>query len=274
MIAVKLVVLDWCERGVTIRRWHDRFGEDPMRLGACVTISVPVVICRTDGANERVVPIPGSVFVFILVRRTPDGVKDVLALRLRLWGKVRSNRAAVRPHDWLVMFRAPLGRGRQRSSKGNGLEGNTGRFCVSCVADSSFREILLAQWAVLIQIDIQNLTIALLRGRFLCGMISSALFKTDEHRARRKDDRRCFITTRSFGGGVKKFVERLLDDEMRIRRWPTDGLLSRRGKGRMVATQVREPRNPLLRGNREIVAEDSQSRRLETIQELDRNVGD
>jgi hypothetical protein len=198
----------------------------------------------------------------------------VLVLRRRLWSKVRPNWAAMRPHYRLVVLRAPLGRGRQRSPRGDGLEGNASRFRVSCIADSSLGKILLTQWAVLIQIDIQNFVVALLRGSLLCGMFSSAFLEANEHRTRRQGYRTCFITAGSFGGSVEKFVERLLDYEMRIRRWPTDGLLSRRGKGGMVAAQVREPRNPLLRRNREIVAEDGQSRRLETIQEPDRNIGD
>ena len=73
---------------------------------------------------------------------------------------------------------------------------------------------------------------------------------------------------------MKKFVERLLNYEMGIRRWPTDGLLGRRGKRRMIATQVGKPRNPFLRRNREIVTEDGQSRRFKVIQEPDGNMGD
>lgn len=100
------------------------------------------------------------------------------------------------------------------------------RLRVSCVTDSPLREILLTQWAVLIQIDIQNFVVALLRGRLPCGMFSFALLETNEHWTGRQDDRRRFVTA-SFGRSVKKFFERLLDYEMRIRRWPTDGLLSR-----------------------------------------------
>ena len=245
-----------------------------MGLGARVAeVGVPVVI-RTDGADSRVVTVPKSVFVFLLVRGAPDGIKNVLALLWGLWSEVRSNGAAMGPHYRLVVLRAPLSRGRQRSSRGDGLEGNTSRFSISCVTDSPFGEILFTQWSILIQIDIQNFTVALLRGCFLCSIFSSAFLKTDEHWARRHDDRGRFLTARSFGGSVEKFVKRLLDNEMRIRRWPTDGLLSRRRKGRMVAAQVREPRNPLLRRNREIVAEDGESRRLEMIQEPDRNIGD
>jgi hypothetical protein len=67
LVAVKPLVLDRCERGVTIRRWHNRFGKDPMRLGTGVTkVRIPVVICRADGPDEGVVSVPKSVFVFLL----------------------------------------------------------------------------------------------------------------------------------------------------------------------------------------------------------------
>ena len=113
MVVVRPVVLDWCERAIAVRRWHDRFREDTMRLGAEVTeVSVSVVVGRTDGADEGVVTIPNSMLVFLLARRAPDRIENVLVFRRGLWSKVRPNRAAMRPHYWLVVLRAPLGRGR------------------------------------------------------------------------------------------------------------------------------------------------------------------
>ena len=37
VVTLKALILDWCERGVAIRRWHDGFGENPMRLVTRVT---------------------------------------------------------------------------------------------------------------------------------------------------------------------------------------------------------------------------------------------
>ena len=150
LVAMKSMALHCCERTITICLWHNGFGEDSMRLGARVSeVRVPVVVGRRDDTHERIVSIPMRVFVLLLTRRAPDGINDVLTLRW-LGSKVRPNWAAVRPHDWLVVLRAPLRRGRQRSSGGNGLEGDTSQFCVACVANSSLGEVLLAQWAVLI----------------------------------------------------------------------------------------------------------------------------
>ena len=112
-VAMKPLVLDWCELAITICRWHGRFGEEPMRLGARVTkVRIPVVIRRTDGTDEGVISISGSVIVFLLVRGAPDRIKDMLTLRRWLRSEIRPNGAAMGPHDWLVVFRTPLGRRR------------------------------------------------------------------------------------------------------------------------------------------------------------------
>lgn len=142
-LVVKSLVLDWCERGVAICRWHDRFGENPMSLVAGVAqVRVPIIVRRTDDTNEGVVTISESVLVLFLVRRTPHRIKDLLTLR-RLWGEVGPNWTVVSPHDWFVVLRAPFGRGRQRSLRGDGFEGNTSRFRVPRSADASLGEVLL-----------------------------------------------------------------------------------------------------------------------------------
>ena len=144
LVAVKPLVLDWSERTVTVRRGHDRFREDPVRLVTGVTkVRVPVIVRRTDGTDEGIISISESMFVFLLACRTPNGIKDVLTFRRWSRSKVGPNGAALGPHYWLVVFRAPFGRGRQRSFRGNRLEGNTSRFRVPCTADSSFGEVLL-----------------------------------------------------------------------------------------------------------------------------------
>lgn len=254
MIAMKAIVLGWCERTITIRRRHGGLGEDPVELGT--RVPEVRVVHRRDGAHEGIISVPKSVFIFLLVRGTPDGISDMLKLRRWLRSKVRPNLATMRPHDWFVVLGTPLRRGRQRPSRGNGLEGHASGFCIACVADSSFGKILFTQWAILIQVNVQNFVVALLRSGFFGGMLSFPLFKTDEHRARGQDYRANFIPTGSLDGGVKKFVNCALNYEMRICRWPTDGLLSRRGKRRMVTTQMGKPRDPLLRRYREIVTED------------------
>jgi hypothetical protein len=210
LVAVKPLVLDWCKLAITICRWHDRFGEEPMRLGA-TKVRIPVVIRRTDGTDKGVISISGSVIVFLLVRGAPDRIKDMLTLRRWLRSEVRPNGAAMGPHDWLVVFRTPLGRRRQRPSRGDGFEGNASQFCVPCIADRSLGEIFLTQWTILIQIDIQNFFVALFHGSLLCGVFSSAFLKSNEHWCRRQDDRTSFATMGGFGGSTEKFVERLLD---------------------------------------------------------------
>lgn len=112
LVTVKLVALDRCKRGITIW-WHNRFWENPMSLGARVAdVRVPVIICRTDGADNRVVSVPKSVFVFLLACGAPDGIKNVLALWRGLRSEVRPNGATMGPHYRLVVLGAPLGRGR------------------------------------------------------------------------------------------------------------------------------------------------------------------
>jgi len=150
LVVVKSLILDWHERAITICGWHDGFRENSVRLGAGVTkVRVPILICRTDG-TEGIISVRESVFVFLLARGAPDGIKDVLALRRRLWSKVRPNGAAVRPHYWLVVLRAPLGRGGQHSSMCGGFESHTRGFRVFRIADSPFGEIFFTQWAILI----------------------------------------------------------------------------------------------------------------------------
>ena len=113
LVAVKPLIIDWCERGVTIRRGHDRFGENPMRLVArAAKVRVPIVIGRTNSANEGVVSVSGGMVVFVLVHRTPNRIKDVLMLRRLQWSKVGPNWATLSPRYWFVVFGAPLGRGR------------------------------------------------------------------------------------------------------------------------------------------------------------------
>lgn len=78
---MKSVVVDWYERAITIGWWHDRFREDPMRLRTEVPeVRVSVVVRRTDGAHERIISIPGDMFVFLLARGAPDRIKNMLAL--------------------------------------------------------------------------------------------------------------------------------------------------------------------------------------------------
>lgn len=143
MIAMKAIVLGWCERTITTWRWHGGLGEDPVELGTSVPeVRVPVVVRRRDGAHEGIVSVPKSVFICLLVHGTPDGISDMLKLRRWLRSKVRPNLATMSPHDWLVVLGTPLRRGRQRPSRGNGLEGHASEFCIACIADSSFGKIL------------------------------------------------------------------------------------------------------------------------------------
>src|ERR1700742_5032983 len=114
--------------------------------------------------------------VLLLVHGAPHRIKDMLTLR-RLRGEVGPNWTVVSPHDRLVMLRAPLRRGWQRSLRGDGLEGNTSRFRVPRIADAPFGEVLLTQLTVFVQIDIQNLVVALLRGSLLRGVLPLAFFK-------------------------------------------------------------------------------------------------
>ena len=81
----------------------------------------------------------------------------------------------------------------QMRRMGLGLEGNTNRFSVSCVADSSFGEILIHSSHNGASSSKLIFKISLL----LCSgdMFSSAILKTDERWARRQDDRRHFVTT-------------------------------------------------------------------------------
>ena len=86
LVAVKPLVLDRCERAITVCQGHDRFREDPMRLVAGITkVGVPVVVSRTDGTDKGIIPISGSMFVFLVACGTPDGIKDMLTLRRWLW---------------------------------------------------------------------------------------------------------------------------------------------------------------------------------------------
>lgn len=134
------------------------------------------------------------------------------------------------PHNGFVVLGTPFCGRRQRSSRGDGLEGNASQVRFTCIADPPLGEILLAQWAVLIEVDVQNFVIALLSSGLLRSVLPFAILETNKHRLWGHDYRIDFVAMGGINGGMKKFVERLLDDEMRIRRWPTDGLLSGRGE--------------------------------------------
>lgn len=122
LVAVKPMILCRCEEAIAVPRRHDRFGKNPKRMGTGVSEArVPVVVRRTDGARERIVSVPKSMFVFLIAYGAPNRVNHLLVLG-RLWSKVRAGWTIMRPHDWLVVFWAPFGRGRQRSSSSNGLE--------------------------------------------------------------------------------------------------------------------------------------------------------